>query len=335
MLWNQQVETLPRMDMTVWQSHKLKKVLERVYEKSILYKSRMEQYHLIPENIRGVDELKKLPLTTRQDLAANYPYGMLTMPVSGVSYIHTTEEPESGPLAVCYTRNDMGMWTELMSRILVGGGINMASIFQCLGMDGKYTSTAGLHYSLGQTGATLLPDSTCGMLEQAQLMEEFGITAIFADPFYLLMLAKEAGVQGGERKLPLQNIFCDSRHLSALQGKEIEQIFGIRPVVMYGICDLWGMAVAGECQCHSGLHIQEDCFYPEVIQPATGEVLSAGETGELVLTSLALEAMPLLRFRTGVRCRLDEQPCACGRTLTRMRLEGEEKTTIYHPSCGG
>lgn len=325
MLWNQQVETLPRTDMAVWQSHKLRKVMERIYDKSILYKSRMDEYKLLPENITGIEDLKKFPFTTREDIAVNYPYGLLTMPVSGVAYIHTMQEAASGRIAVSYTKNDMAMWTELMSRIFVAGGMNVTSIFQWLGSPAEYTASLGVHRGVEQIGATLLPDSTSEIAEQIHFIEDFGVTSIFADPSYLLKAAKEAEMQGREpKRLPLQNIFCDSKCLSPQQSETIEQVYGTRPVEMYGIYDIWGMGAAGECHCRNGLHIQEDCFYPELVHPVNGQVLPMGETGELVLTSLTLEAMPLLRFRTGIQCRLDDRTCACGRTLIRMKKETGE-----------
>lgn len=320
MFWNQQVETLSRDDMATWQSYKLKKVIERVYEKSSLYKQRMEECGLLPENITGIDDLAKIPFTTRQDVAVNYPYGLLTMPVSGVAYIHKTQGGENECIAISYTRNDMAMWTELMSRILVTGGVNMTSVFQFMGKPEEYAASLGIHSGVQQVGATLLPVCTGSLLEQLHFIQDFGITAVFSNAPYMLEVAQEARrMEYKADELPLQTIFCDIKSLSESKSKEIQQVYGKRPIAVYGVYDSWGMGIAGECYCSDGLHIQEDCFYPEIIHPVSGQVLPIGEVGELVLTSLTLEAMPLVRYRTGTLCFLDDNPCACGRTLIRMK----------------
>lgn len=323
MIWNQQVEMLSRADMTAWQSYKLVKLIERVYEKSILYKSRMNEYELLPEKIANLNELKRLPVTTKQDITANYPYGLLTMPVSGVSYIHTSQDGKK-PAAMSYTRNDMGMWSELMSRILVAGGVNVTSIFQWAGIMEEHIPSIGISSGIQRIGATLLPECRSSKVEQLRSIEDFGVTSIFSTACYLLQLACEASSKGYKpTELPLQNIFCDANFVSQNQSDEIEQVYGRKPNQVYGIYDIWGMGIAGECHCNAGLHIQEDCFYPEIIHPKSGQVLPIGETGELLLTSLTLEAMPLLRFCTGIICSLDDSPCACGRTLIRMRKSAE------------
>jgi len=325
MFWNQQVETLSRADMTAWQFYKLTKIIERTYEKSNLYQCRMKEHGLLPEKITSLDDLKELPFTTKQDIAANYPYGLLTMPVSGVAYIHKAQEEENGHIAVSYTRNDMAMWSELMSRILVAGGVNVTSVFQWVGTPKENPFSLGVHHAVQQIGATLLPDSTSSGLAQIHLIEDFGITSIFSTASHLLKLAQEAGMKGYKpAELPLQNIFCNIKLESQSQSKEIEQLYGRRPIQVYGIYDIWGMGIAGECHCNDGLHIQEDCFYPETIHPISGQVLPIGEIGELVLTSLTLEAMPLLRFSTGMLCSLEDSPCVCGRTLIRMKKKTEE-----------
>jgi phenylacetate-CoA ligase len=322
MFWNQQVETLPKADMAAWQAYKVEKVIERIYEKSALYKQRMEECGLLPEDITGLADLNKMPFTTSQDVAANYPYGLLTMPVSGVAYIHKTQGAANEPIAISYTRNDMTMCTELMSRIVVAGGVNVTSVFQFLGNPKEYGASLGIYSGVQQTGATLLAVSTDSKIDQIHLIEDFGITAVFASASYMLQLAQEARRMGHKpEELPLQNIFCDIKFLTDSEKIEIQKKFERCPIEVYGINDIWGMGIAGECHCGDGLHIQEDCFYPEIIHPASGQVLPMGEVGELVLTSLTLEAMPFVRYRTGIRCFLDDTPCTCGRTLTRMKKE--------------
>jgi phenylacetate-CoA ligase len=320
LFWNQQVEVLSRRDMTAWQSHRVEKVIERVYEKSALYKNRMTERGILPEHITSLDDLERMPFTTRQDVVDNYPYGLLTMPISGVTYIHKAQDKDNGDTAISYTRNDMIMWTELAARMLIAGGVNVTSVFQIVDKPEEHTENLGVYCGLQQIGATLVPPNTGSMTDQIQLIQDFGVTAVFSNAFHLLALAKETEkLNSKSEALHLQNIFCDMQFLSADSVKEIQQIYGIKPVEMYGMYDIWGMGIAGECHCGDGLHLSEDCFYPEVVQPESGQVLTMGQTGELVLTSLALEAMPLIRYRTGILCSLDDRTCACGRTLIRIR----------------
>lgn len=319
MFWNQQVETLAKSDMKAWQHYKIAKIIERVYEKSILYKNRFDECGVQPKDVTKVDELARIPVTTFQDIASNYPYGLLTMPVSGVSYIHKNQRGTLANTAISYTKNDMAMWAELISRMLVAGGVNMTSIFQILSKTGECKNHYGMQYGVQQTGATWVTD-TSNIEQQIQEIQDFGVTAVYSNASYLLELAHEAEkVQVKLAELPLQVIFCDTQSITPSQGQEIQENYGIKPVEIYGMQDLWGMAIAGECHCQEGLHIQEDCFYAEVVHPISGQVLSIGEVGELVLTSLTLEAMPLIRYSTGILCSLDDTPCACGRTLVRMK----------------
>lgn len=320
MFWNQQVETLSRADMAAWQSYKIEKVMERIYEKSALYKQRMEECGLLPQNMTGIADLAKMPFTTKQDLADNYPYGLLTMPISGVAYIHKTQGAANQHIATSYTRNDMLMWAELMSRILVAGGVNVTSVFQLLVKPEESAVSQGIYSGVQQIGATLLPINTGSMIDQLHLIQNFGITSVFSNASYMLEVAQEARkTKYKVEELPLQSIFCDITFLSESKSREIQQVYGKRPIGIYGVDDSWGMGIAGECCCGDGLHIQEDCFYPEIIHPISGQVLPIGEVGELVLTSLTLEAMPLVRYRTGTLCFLDDNPCTCGRTLIRMK----------------
>lgn len=322
MLWNQQVEMLPRGDMAAWQSHKVEKVIERIYEKNALYNKRMVDRGILPKHITTLHELEKMPFTTRQDVAVNYPYGLLTMPISGVSYIHNVQDTVTGNTAMSYTRNDMTMWNELVARMLVAGGVNVTSVFQIIGepedVAGKFSMQCGIQ----QIGATLVPQAIGSRTDMIQMIQNFGVTAVFSRASTIVALAQEAGkIHSKPEELPLQNIFCDMQSLADGTAEEIQQAYNIRPVGIYGINDIWGMGIAGECHCGEGLHLQEDCFYPEVVHPENGQALAIGQAGELVLTSLTLEAMPLVRYRTGVLCSLDDSPCACGRTLIRMKRE--------------
>lgn len=317
MFWNQQVEMLPRAEMTLWQNEKLKKLMERIYEKSLLYNKQMDDLGLLPEDINTVEELKKLPFTTKEELLANYPYGLLLMPVSGTSYIHQAHDHFDLLMAMSYTRNDMAMWAELMARILVAGGMNMTSVFQVAVDPKRYSQCLGVHYGARQAGATVVPADGERALAQISLMKNFGVTGIFSTREYLLELAKEIECPADE--LALQVIFCDLQVNDQNIAEEIQKKYGAPMLEIYGLTDVFGMGVGGECYIQDGLHIQEDCFYPEIVEPTTGQPLALGQVGELVLTSLLLEAMPLVRYRTGMIGYLDDSPCHCGRTLVRFK----------------
>ena len=317
MFWNEQVETLSRSDMVTWQNHKLATVIQRIYEKSLFYNKCMEQCGIQPEDIQNVKDLAKLPFTNRQDVADNYPYGLLTMPISGVSYIHINKDVPHSPTAISYTRNDMAMWTEIMARMLVAGGVNVTSVFQVAVNEQQYL---GVKYGARQIGATLVPAGGDTMEQKIAIMQDFGITGIFFTAEYLLALAvtiKEVGFDA--RELLLRIAFCGMQQLHSTVSRNILDEYGVQILELYGLEDVFGMGIGGECHCTDGLHIQEDCFYPEVVHPMSGQVLLVGQVGELVLTSLTLEAMPLVRYRTGKQGYLDDSQCGCGRTLVRFK----------------
>lgn len=319
MFWNEQVETLSRADMAIWQSHKLSKVIERVYEKSLLYSKHMIERGLQPKDIQTTADLAKLPFTAQQDLMNNYPYGLLTMPISGVSYIHTNHDGDE-PIAICYTGNDMAMWTELMARMLVAGGVNVTTVFKVAISPEQYPESLGICYGARKAGAALVPGNSDQINRQLALIEDFGVNGIFSTPEYLLALAKEVRRAGGKpEELPLQILFSGMQPLTREFSEEIKKEYGKPLLEIYGLESVFGMGIGSECHYNNGLHLQEDCFYPEIIDPMSGQVLDIGERGELVLTSLSLEAMPIIRYRTGRHGYLDNNQCPCGRTLVRFQ----------------
>ena len=320
MFWNKQVEISSRANMMAGQNKKINKLIERVYEKNSLYNRRMKECAVQPRDIKTVEDLVKLPFMDKQDLIEHYPYGLLTMPVSGTSYIHKIRDGRKMPIAMSYTKNDMVMWTELMSRILMAGGVNVTSVFQVAIHGEQYPGYLGVHYGACQIGATVVPADGDQALRQIKLMQDFGVTGIFSTTEYMLELARkmrQLGCDPGD--LPLQMIFCNRQPLAYQGAIEVQKEYQVPVLEIYGLDDVFGMGIGAECYVKDGLHIQEDCFYPEIIEPTTGEVLPVGQSGELVLTSLTLEAMPLVRYRTAVRGYLDSSPCACGRTLVRFK----------------
>lgn len=320
MFWNQEVETLPRADMAVWQNHKLMRMIERVYEKSAFYNKYMEAHNIKPEDIQTADDLAKLPFTNWQDVADNYPFGLLTMPISGVSLINKVQDKDEMLAAVSYTRNDMVIGTELMSRILVAGGVNVTSVFQMALSGEQYPGKFVVYDGARQIGAAFVAAAGGPISQQILLMQEFGMTSVFSTAQYMLTLAQEMRQTGIDPKeLPLQTVFCSIQSLEEDSFMEIEKEYGVQVLGIYGLDDIFGIGIGGECHCRDGIHIQEDCFYPEVIHAVNGQVLPAGQRGELVLTSLTLEAMPLIRYRTGMQGYLDGRQCACGRTLVRFK----------------
>jgi len=317
---NPAIETMGRDEMTSLQTDKLGKLIKWLHEKSSFYRAQMEQTGLGLADIKTMTDLVKLPFTTEDDLVANYPYGMLTFPMSTVARLHTIRN-SGRPIAVAYTSGDIGKWMEMLARTLVAGGVNPTTVFLVALDYGLSPAGLGMHYATELTGATVIPSGQLAAAEQFQLIEQYGVTALAAEPQYLLQLAAAAREMGRNvRELPLTAIFVVSDRLRNACCAEIVEQFGVNAIQIYSNPKLIGPGIAGGCPAN-GLHIQEDYFYPEIIHPVTGELLPDGEQGELVLTTLGKEAMPVVRYRTGECAALERGVCACGRTLARLIIE--------------
>ncbi len=321
MIWSSQ-ETLSRKQIEHIQLDRLKETVSRVYEKIPAYKKKFDDLGIKPEDIKSLSDLSKLPFTTKDDLRQNYPFGLFAVPKDDLVRIHASSGTTGKPTVVGYTRRDLEMWTECVSRIAVMGGASSHDVAQiCFGY-GMFTGALGLHYGLENIGATMVPSSTGNSEKQIMYMKDFGTTLLVATPSYALRLAEVAKQMGIDVKKDL-NVkigLVGSELLTDAMRDEMHKLWGtdIKVTSNYGMSELMGPGVSGECEYLTGMHINEDFFIPEIIDPITQEVLPAGSKGELVITCIYKEALPLIRYRTKDITRLNYEPCKCGRTTCRM-----------------
>ncbi len=321
MIWSDK-EKLSRQEIEKIQLERLKETVSRVYEKVLPYRRKMEEAGITPEDIKSLSDLKKLPFVTKQDLRDNYPFGLFAVPKDELVRIHASSGTTGKPTVVGYTKGDMDVWTECVSRIACAGGAKPTDVAQiCFGY-GMFTGALGLHYGLENIGATIVPSSTGNSEKQLMYMKDFGTTLLVATPSYALRLAEVAREIGIDPRTDL-NVkigLVGSELLTDAMREEIHKYWGEDMLVTsnYGMSELMGPGVSGECEYMCGMHINEDFFIPEIIDPETEEVLPAGQWGELVITCIRKEALPLIRYRTKDLTRLIYEPCKCGRTTCRM-----------------
>ncbi len=321
MIWSKE-ETLSRNEIEAIQLERLKETVKRVYEKVPAYRKKMEDAGLRPEDIKTLDDLKRLPFTTKQDLRDNYPYGLFAVPKSELVRIHASSGTTGKPTVVGYTRGDLETWTECVARIAAMGGADENDVAQiCFGY-GMFTGALGLHYGLEKIGAAIVPSSTGNSEKQIMYMKDFGTTLLVATPSYALRLAEVAKSMGvePERDLNVKTALVGSELLTDAMREEMHKMWGkdILITTNYGMSELMGPGVSGECTEHCGMHINEDFFIPEIIDSNTGEVLPEGSEGELVITCIRKEALPLIRYRTKDITKLYFEKCKCGRSFCRM-----------------
>jgi len=321
MIFNIDFETLPREALAAIQLKRLKATLERVYATVPFYKNKFDEAGVTPSDIRSLSDLHRIPFTTKQDLRENYPYGMFAVPMANVVRIHASSGTTGSPTVVGYTARDIGTWAECMARALSAGGAGRRDIIHNAYGYGLFTGGLGVHYGAEKLGASVIPVSGGNTKRQIVIMKDFGPTILTATPSYTLHLAevaKEMGISFKDLKFKF-GIF-GAEPWSELMRAELEETLNIKAVDIYGLSEVMGPGVAIEChEAQKGLHIFEDHFIPEIIDPATGEVLPYGETGELVFTSITKEAFPVIRYRTRDITSLSTEPCICGRTHIRMK----------------
>ena len=321
MIWSKE-ETLSRKEIEEIQLLRLKETVNRVYEKVLPYREKMIKAGVKPEDIKTLKDLSKLPFVNKQDLRDNYPFGLFAVPKSELIRIHASSGTTGKPTVVGYTKNDLKMWTDCVSRVACMGGATENDVAQiCFGY-GMFTGALGLHYGLENIGATIIPSSTGNSEKQIMYMKDFGTTLLVATPSYALRLAevaKEIGVDI-KKDLKVKIGLFGSELLTDAMREEAHKVWGDDMLITsnYGMSELMGPGVSGECEYLDGMHINEDYFIPEIIDPKTGEVLPEGEKGELVITCIKKEGLPLIRYRTKDITRLNYAPCKCGRTFCRM-----------------
>ncbi len=320
MIWNEEYETMPREALEAIQLKRLQHVVERVYATVEPYRKKMQQAGVRPEDIKRLDDLRRLPFTTKDDLRDNYPFGLFTVPLERVVRVHASSGTTGKPTVVGYTKRDIDTWAELMARTLACAGVHRGDVVHNAYGYGLFTGGLGFHYGAERLGATVIPISGGNTKRQIMIMKDFGSTVLTCTPSYALNIAdvmKQEGIDPSDLKIRV-GVF-GAEPWSENMREEIERKLGIDAIDIYGLSEIIGPGVSVECiEQKRGLHIFEDHFIPEIINPETGEVLPPGETGELVFTTLTKEAFPVIRYRTRDITRLITEPCTCGRTLYRM-----------------
>lgn len=326
MIWSKE-ETLKREEIEAIQLERLQATVKQVWDKVPPYRKKMEEAGVKPEDIKSLKDLAKLPFVTKQDLRDNYPFGLFAVPKDDIVRIHASSGTTGKPTVVGYTERDLKMWTECVSRIACMGGATSKDVAQiCFGY-GMFTGALGLHYGLENIGAAMVPSSTGNSEKQIMYMKDFETSLLVATPSYAMRLAEVAHEMGIDPKKDL-NVkigLVGSELLTDAMREEMHKLWGDDMLITsnYGMSELMGPGVSGECEFMDGMHINEDYFIPEIIDPLTGEVLPPGEKGELVVTCIFKEALPLIRYRTKDITRLIYEPCKCGRTFCRMEnLQG-------------
>ena len=302
------------------QLSRLQNIVARAYERVPLFRSRMMERDLTPEGIASLSDIAKLPFTTKADLRDTYPFGLFVSPMQEIVRLHASSGTTGKPIVVAYTQHDLDVWTSVMVRSFAACGLHQGDVIQNAYGYGLFTGGLGAHYGAEGLGATVIPISGGNTDRQIMVMKDFGVTAICCTPSYFLhMIERAAEMDIDIRDLPLRVGVFGAEPWTASMRNRIEALTGIRAIDIYGLSEIIGPGVAIECPQQDGLHVFEDHFYPEIIDPETGAVLPDGEEGELVLTTLSKFAMPMIRYRTRDITALLPGACPCGRSLRRMR----------------
>jgi len=319
MIWNEKIECASRGEMFDIQSERLINTVKRIYHSIPSYRAKMQEKGLVPGDIKSVEHLVKLPFTNKTDLRDNYPFGMFTVPMSEIVRLHASSGTTGKPTVVGYTRNDLQMWSEVVTRSLCMAGVHKNDIVQVAYGYGLFTGGLGLHYGTENLGATVIPISGGNTQKQIQLLQDFGSTVLACTPSYSLHLAeslKEMSIE--PESLNLRVGILGAEPWSENMRREIEAKLKIRAIDIYGLSEIVGPGVSCECEHQVGMHVNEDHFIPEIIDPDTLEPVTPGEVGELVFTTITKEGIPVIRYRTRDLTRLTYDKCRCGRTLVRM-----------------
>jgi len=312
------------------QLNRLQAVVWRAYRNVELFRSRLRQRGLDPDDIRSLEDLARLPFTVKADLRDTYPFGLFASPLQDVVRLHASSGTTGKPIVVAYTQEDVDVWTSVMVRTFAACGLGKGDIIQNAYGYGLFTGGLGAHYGAEGLGATVIPMSGGNTDRQIMVLKDFGVTAICSTPSYFLHLAERAAELGVDlRELPLRAGVFGAEPWTESMRRHLEEAAGIQAYDIYGLSEIIGPGVASECACQAGLHIFEDHFYPEIVDPGTGEPLPPGEEGELVLTTLSKQAMPIIRYRTRDITSFITEPCPCGRTIRRIRRIGRRSDDMF------
>ncbi len=325
MIWNDEFETLPREAIESLQLKRLRRILERVNATVPFYRENFKRSKVSPDQVKTLDDLRRLPFTLKQDMRDNYPYGLFAVPLDQIVRIHASSGTTGKPTVVGYTRRDIDSWAEMMARSFVAAGAHRGDVIHNAYGYGLFTGGLGAHYGAEKLGASVIPMSGGNTKKQIMIMQDFGSTVLTCTPSYSLFLAEAAAEEGiNIRDLKLRIGIFGAEPWTESIRREIEAKLNIKAIDIYGLSEILGPGVAIECiEAQKGLHIWEDHFLPEIINPDTCEVLPPGERGELVITTLTKEGIPMIRYRTRDITRLIPEPCICGRTHLRLeRMSG-------------
>ncbi len=319
-IWNAEYETMDRAELEALQLRRLQSTAAWVYERVPYYRDEMDRRGVKPKDIRALADVRHLPMTDKTALRDTYPFGMFAVPLEQVVRVHSSSGTTGKPIVVGYTRGDLNTWTELTARVGSAAGVTERDRVQMVFLYGMFTGGWGMHYGLERIGATIFPAGSGNTERQLMMMQDFGTTVIVGTPSYALYIAEVAEKMGIDlRSLPLRVGLFGGEPSGEGMRDEIQRRLGILATDNYGLSEVMGPGVSGECEHQCGLHMAEDHFLFEVVDPATGEPKAPGEEGELIITSLTKEAFPVLRYRTHDLTTIDTSPCECGRTLARMR----------------
>ena len=323
MIWNEAKECMSRDEMRALQSARLKKAVDRVYHNVEYYRKKMQAVGIEPGDIKGVEDISKLPFTTKADLRDTYPFGLFAAPQSEIVRIHASSGTTGKATVVGYTRKDIEIWSECVARAFSQAGLGRNDIIQIAYGYGLFTGGLGAHYGAEHLGATVVPMSTGNTKKLTTMMKDFGATAIACTPSYLLHIAETLEADGDLDKIKLKAAICGAEPWTEQMRLQVEEKLHIKAFDIYGLSEIMGPGVACDCEYHKGLHVYEDHFLPEIVDPKTLQPLGEGETGELVFTTLTKEGIPLIRYRTKDLTSISYGKCECGRTLARIsRFKG-------------
>ena len=323
MVWNETKECMSRDQMTALQSARLVKLVDYVYHNVEFYRKKMQVKGLMPGDIRSIEDITKLPFTTKDDLRDNYPFGLFAVPNSEIVRVHASSGTTGKATVVGYTRRDLEIWSECVARCMTMAGIGKEDIIQIAYGYGLFTGGLGAHNGAEKIGATVVPMSTGNTKKLTTMMVDFGATAIACTPSYLLHISEVLAEEGLLDKIKLHSAICGAEPWTEKMRLEIESRLNIKAYDIYGLSEIMGPGVACDCAFHKGLHVCEDHFYPEVLNTATLTPVEDGVTGELAFTTLTKEGIPLIRYRTKDLTSIDHSACDCGRTSARIsRFKG-------------
>lgn len=318
MIWNETKECMSRDEMSALQGARLVKLVDRVYHNVEYYRKKMQAVGLEPGDIRGLEDLTKLPFTTKDDLRDTYPFGMFAVPNSQIVRIHASSGTTGKPTVVGYTRRDIDMWSECVARCIAMAGLGREDIIQVAYGYGLFTGGLGGHYGAEKMGATVVPMSTGNTKKLINMMVDFGVTGILCTPSYLMHIAETIYEMGVRDKIKLKASLNGAEPWTEKMRDKLDEMLGIHAHDIYGLSEIMGPGVATDCQLHRGLHVHEDHFLPEIVDRDTFEPVADGVTGELVISTLTKEGIPLIRYRTKDLTSIDHTPCECGRTTARI-----------------